>query len=222
MSFLLNTDSSKFFEDESGFVYKRVNENERIIYLNCLNDPLCLAAARYYKNAKQFRLFGNHNTMICPPDDKEKPKSTSKSFWKKLWSQMKMPQSAYWTCIKSSWRSVQGAVAAGKSSTNLSSNFASNPQLPKIQCAEKNKMCWNRKMWFCSIALLYATITWCRFCYGYHVNANCEKHWKGLFTLMRIEMLPYIIKSFWIRILKNLLIHQRKICILLKVQVTYV
>lgn len=73
----------KYFEDENGFVYKRINENEKTVYLDCLNEPRCLAAARFYKKAKMFRLFGNHAAEICPPDEKMKTKIHFEEFLKK-------------------------------------------------------------------------------------------------------------------------------------------
>lgn len=79
----MNLESCKYFEDENGFVYKRVNENEKTVYLDCLNEPRCLAAARFYKKAKQFRLFGNHVAEICPPDGKMKTKIHFEEFLKK-------------------------------------------------------------------------------------------------------------------------------------------
>lgn len=51
--------------------------------MDCLNEPRCLAAARFYKGAKQFRLFGNHATEICPPDEKMKTKIHFEEFLKK-------------------------------------------------------------------------------------------------------------------------------------------
>lgn len=90
MKYILNhfcvfskTESLKYFEDERGFVYKRVNENEKTVYLDCLNEPRCLAAARFYKEAKEFRLFGNHCAEICPPDGKMKIKIHFEEFLKK-------------------------------------------------------------------------------------------------------------------------------------------
>lgn len=73
----------KYFEDDQGFVYKRVNENEKTVYLDCLNKPRCLAAAKFYKKAKQFCLFGNHAAEICPPDGKMKTKIHFEEFLKK-------------------------------------------------------------------------------------------------------------------------------------------
>lgn len=48
-----------------------------------MNEPRCLAAARFYKKAKQFRLFGNHAAEICPPDDKIKTKIHFEEFLKR-------------------------------------------------------------------------------------------------------------------------------------------
>lgn len=60
-----------------------MNENEKTVYLDCLNEPRCLAAARFYKKAKQFRLYGNHAAEICPPDAKMKTKIHFEEFLKK-------------------------------------------------------------------------------------------------------------------------------------------
>lgn len=64
-------ESSKYFEDENGFVYKKVNENEKTVYFDCFNAPRCLVASRYYKQTSALRLFGNHSEF-CPPDSKIK------------------------------------------------------------------------------------------------------------------------------------------------------
>lgn len=60
-----------------------MNENEKTVYLDCLNEPRCLAAARFYKKAKQFYLLGNHAAEICPPDEKMKTKIHFEEFLKK-------------------------------------------------------------------------------------------------------------------------------------------
>lgn len=73
----------KYFEDANGFVYKRGNENEVTVYLECLNAPRCLAAARFYKKVKEFRLFGNHAAETCPPDARMKTKIHFEEFLKK-------------------------------------------------------------------------------------------------------------------------------------------
>lgn len=78
----MNIESVKYFEDGQGFIYKRVNENEKTVYLDCVNEPRCLVAARFYKNAKQFRIFGNH-AETCPPDEKIKTKINFEEFLKK-------------------------------------------------------------------------------------------------------------------------------------------
>lgn len=75
-------ESLKYFEVD-GFVYKKVNENGTTVYLDCLNQPNCLVAARFYKKEKQFRLLGNHDVDICPPDDKMKTKIHFEEFLKK-------------------------------------------------------------------------------------------------------------------------------------------
>lgn len=62
-----NKESTKYFEDEEGFIYKKVNENEKTVYYDCLNEPRCLMAARFYKQAKALRMFGVHSEH-CPPD----------------------------------------------------------------------------------------------------------------------------------------------------------
>lgn len=79
----MKIESLKYFEDEDGFVYKRVNENEKTVYMDCLNEPRCLVAAKYYKRAKQFKILGNHNVEICPPDEKMKMKIHFEEFLKK-------------------------------------------------------------------------------------------------------------------------------------------
>lgn len=79
----IETVSDKYFEDERGFVYKRVNQNETTVYLDCVNEPRCLVAARFYKKSKEFRLFGNHLAEICPPDQKMKTKIHFEEFLKK-------------------------------------------------------------------------------------------------------------------------------------------
>lgn len=72
----------KYFEDDQGFVYKRINENEKTVYFDCFNEPRCLVAARFYKSAQQFRLLGNH-AEFCPPDEKVKTKIHFEEFLKK-------------------------------------------------------------------------------------------------------------------------------------------
>lgn len=72
----------KYFEDTCGFIYKRVNENEKTVYLDCYNAPTCLAAAKFYKKNKEFRLYGNH-ADFCPPDVKVKTKIHFEAFLKK-------------------------------------------------------------------------------------------------------------------------------------------
>lgn len=82
MSFFLNKESAKYFEDGEGFVYKKVNENAKTVYYDCLNEPRCLVAARFYKQAKTLRLFGNHSED-CPLDSKIKMKIHFEEFLKK-------------------------------------------------------------------------------------------------------------------------------------------
>lgn len=59
-----------------------MNENQKTVYLDCLNEPQCPAAARFYKDANQFRLFGNHAAQTCPPDGKMKMKIHFEEFLK--------------------------------------------------------------------------------------------------------------------------------------------
>lgn len=67
------TDSVKYFE---------VNENEKTVYYDCLNEPRCLVAARLYKQTKSLKMFGNHSEC-CPPDSKMKIKIHFEEFLKK-------------------------------------------------------------------------------------------------------------------------------------------
>lgn len=69
----LHKESLRYFEDDNGFVYKRVNGNDKTVYLDCINEPRCLVSARFYKEKKQFRVLGNH-IEACPPDEKVKMK----------------------------------------------------------------------------------------------------------------------------------------------------
>lgn len=71
--FFFNIESTKFFEDQNGFIYKKVNENEKTVYYDCFNEPRCLLAARYYKQSKALKMFGTHSEC-CPPDAKMKMK----------------------------------------------------------------------------------------------------------------------------------------------------
>lgn len=80
--FLFKKESTKYFEDEDGFVYKKVNENEKTVYFDCLNEPRCLVAARLYKQAKSLKMFGNHS-KFCPPDSKMKMKIHFEEFLRK-------------------------------------------------------------------------------------------------------------------------------------------
>lgn len=80
--FRIYIESAKFFEDEDGFIYKKVNENEKTVYFDCLNEPRCLLAARYYKQTKALRMFGNHSEY-CPPDAKTKMKIHFEEYLKK-------------------------------------------------------------------------------------------------------------------------------------------
>lgn len=82
MFLLLNKESTKYFEDGEGFVYKKVNENEKTVYYDCLNEPRCLVAARFYKRAKAVQMFGNHSEW-CPPDSKMKMKIHFEEFLKR-------------------------------------------------------------------------------------------------------------------------------------------
>lgn len=75
-------ESSKYFEDADGFVFKKVNENERTVYFDCYNEPQCLISARFYKNSNAVRMFGNHGD-ICPPDAKIKMKIHFEEFLKR-------------------------------------------------------------------------------------------------------------------------------------------
>lgn len=52
----LNKESAKYFEDGDGFIYKKVNENEKTVYYDCFNEPRCLIAARFYKQTKVLRI----------------------------------------------------------------------------------------------------------------------------------------------------------------------
>lgn len=56
-------DSSKYFRDGDGFVYKKCNENPLTIYLDCLNEPQCLAGARFYKQSGVIEKFGTHSVI---------------------------------------------------------------------------------------------------------------------------------------------------------------
>lgn len=78
----LHKESLKYFEDDKGFVYKRVNSNDKTVYLDCINEPRCLVAARFYKQSKQFRVLGNHFEE-CAPDEKVKMKIHFEEFLKK-------------------------------------------------------------------------------------------------------------------------------------------
>lgn len=75
-------ESLKYYEDANGFVYKRVNENDKTAYFDCINEPRCLVAARVYKQTQQFRMFGNH-IEACPPDEKVKMKIHFEEYLKK-------------------------------------------------------------------------------------------------------------------------------------------
>lgn len=57
-----------------------MNENEKTVYLDCINEPRCLVAARFYKKEKQFRILGNHCEA---PDEKFKWKIKFEAFLKK-------------------------------------------------------------------------------------------------------------------------------------------
>lgn len=70
---MFSTESDKYCEDADGFVYKKVNENQKTVYYDCLDEPRCLVAARFYKQSKSLKLFGNHSEY-CPPDAKTKLK----------------------------------------------------------------------------------------------------------------------------------------------------
>lgn len=59
-----------------------MNENEKTVYLDCINEPRCLVAARFYKQVKQFRILGNHSEA-CPPDENVKMKIKFEAFLKK-------------------------------------------------------------------------------------------------------------------------------------------
>lgn len=80
--YFLNAESTKFFE-VNGFVYKKVNGNDKTVYLDCLNKPHCSAVARFYKKSKSIRLLGDHAIDICPPDDKIKRMIHFEEFLKK-------------------------------------------------------------------------------------------------------------------------------------------
>lgn len=81
--FFLYKESAKYFEDGEGFLYKQVNENKNTVYYDCFNEPRCLVAARFYKQAKALRMFGNHSEF-CPPDAKMKMKIHFEEFLKKV------------------------------------------------------------------------------------------------------------------------------------------
>lgn len=82
MFFFLKLESTKYFENDDGFIFKKVNENEKTVYFDCLNEPRCLVAARLYKQAKSLKMFGNHSEF-CPPDSKMKMKIHFEEFLRK-------------------------------------------------------------------------------------------------------------------------------------------
>lgn len=59
-----------------------MNENNKTVYYDCLNEPQCLLSARFYKITKTVRMFGNH-ADICPSDSKAKMKIHFEEFLKK-------------------------------------------------------------------------------------------------------------------------------------------
>lgn len=54
-------DSVKYFKGGDGFVYKKSGENPQTIYLDCFNEPNCIAGARFYKQTGHIETFGTHS-----------------------------------------------------------------------------------------------------------------------------------------------------------------
>lgn len=60
-------ESTKYYRDDDGFVYRKTGENGRTIYLDCLNAPNCLAGARIVKEGNEVLKLGNHTDQ--KPDE---------------------------------------------------------------------------------------------------------------------------------------------------------
>lgn len=51
----------KYYRDNEGFIYKKTGENAQTLYLDCLNEPSCLAGARYSKQTGEVKKLAVHS-----------------------------------------------------------------------------------------------------------------------------------------------------------------
>lgn len=65
MHFISSLESDKYYRDDDGFIYKKSGENPQTLYLDCFNEPQCIAGARFSKQTGQI-------TKIATDSD-EKP-----------------------------------------------------------------------------------------------------------------------------------------------------
>lgn len=54
-------DSEKYYRGDDDFIYQKSGENAQTIYLDCLNEPGCIAGARFYKQDRRVEKFGTHS-----------------------------------------------------------------------------------------------------------------------------------------------------------------
>ncbi|XP_031636858.1 mucin-17-like [Contarinia nasturtii] len=53
--------SEKYYRCDDEFVYQKSGENAQTIYLDCMNEPGCIAGARFYKKDRRVEKFGTHS-----------------------------------------------------------------------------------------------------------------------------------------------------------------
>lgn len=58
---LIFSDSEKFFRCNDGYVYQKSGENSQTTYLDCFNEPGCVAGARFYKGDGRVEKLGTHS-----------------------------------------------------------------------------------------------------------------------------------------------------------------